>query len=764
MLKSAFSFSWNYPRATVMGLLLISIGLGLGIKKLETRNSFAGELPSDDPVQLHIDQINQVFGERSVVLIGIEAEDVYTEEVAEKVIAISEALKEVPFVMADEIISLSTVQNVSNREWGLEIGGFFEEFPANEEEWKQLKADVHYNAMILNRLVSKDGELVVIAASLEDGFEGGVVYEAVEAIIAENQNAEIIHATGAPLLVEDVQRGISGDSRKFIPIAILIIFIGFYICFRRISGVLLPLSMVIMSIVWTMGAMGYLGLPVTVVSNALPVIMVAVASSYGIHFMNTYYQLASQYTDSKALVKATITKVGVPILLTGVTSALGSASLLIFKITSLREFGVIGAIGFLLATFICLTLLPALCSLIQVPKSKPKQDNMVLNLLNYLTGFSQKYKSRVTWGYVLVLPIFLFFSSKINIGDDYMKFFPPSHKGRIAAETFNEKLNGVRVMDLVVATDLADGIKDDRFFEELAAFKSWLENEEQVGSTYSYVDVVRHLQKTMNPNEDASISQAEIAQYLMLHEMSATPGEVFALRTDDASRAKMQVFLKSSDPEEHKELYEKIQAAQNKFFSEGEVSLLFGGDVIQRISLGSYIVKGKIQNIILALLIVLVVCLLIFRSFRKALLTILPIAVSLIMVFGVMGMIGIRLGISTSLLTAMIVGIGIDFSIHYLHSYFNYLKEYKSNQALYQTSQVTGRAIAYDAISNIVGFSVLSFSGFLPVQHFGWLLAFSMLLIFLNTMLLFPAVLSEKSKSHADQENEHPKTFEPLLN
>ncbi|MGY6741155.1 MAG: efflux RND transporter permease subunit [Cecembia sp.] len=764
MLKSALSFSWNYPQSTLVALLLISVGFGLGIKKLETRNSFAGELPSNDPVQVHIDQINQVFGERSVVLIGIEAEDVYTEEVSEKVIAISEALKEVPFVMADEIISLSTVQNVSNREWGLEIGGFFEEFPTDEEAWKQLKVDVHDNAMILNRLVSKDGQLMVIAASLEDGFEGGVVYEAVENIISGYQSTETIHSTGAPMLVEDVQRGISGDSRKFIPIAIVIIFFGFYICFRRISGVLLPVSMVIMSIVWTMGAMGYLGLPVTVVSNALPVIMVAVASSYGIHFMNTYFQLAAQYTESKALVIATVTKVGVPILLTGVTSALGSASLLIFKITSLKEFGVIGAIGFLLATFICLTLLSALCSLIQVPKSKPKQDNMVLNLLNYLTEFSQKYKSRVTWGYVLILPIFLFFSSKINIGDDYMKFFPPSHKGRIAAETFNEKLHGVRVMDLVVATDLADGIKGEQFFEELTAFKSWLENEEQVGSTYSYVDVVRHLQKTMNPTEDASISQAEIAQYLMLHEMSATPGEVFALRTEDASQAKMQVFLKSSDPEEHKKLYEKIQSAQSKFFSEGEVSLLFGGDVMQRISLGSYIVKGKIQNIILALLIVFVVCLLIFSSFRKALLTLLPIAVSLIMVFGVMGMIGIRLGISTSLLTAMIVGIGIDFSIHYLHSYFNYLKEYKSNQALYQTSQLTGRAIAYDAISNIVGFSVLSFSGFLPVQHFGWLLAFSMLLIFLNTMLLFPAVLLEKSKSHADQENEHPKAFEPLLN
>lgn len=764
MLKSSLSFSWNYPRITVLVLLLISVFFGLGIKKLETRNSFSGELPADDPVQIHIEKINQSFGEKSVLLIGIEAEEVFTEAIASKVISISEALANVPFVMQDEVISLSTIQNVSNREWGLETGGFFEEMPVDELAWSQLKEDVQNNSLVLNRLVSMDGQLIVIAASLEDGFDGGEAYEAVEKIIDDHKGTETIHATGAPILVEDVQRGISGDSRKFIPIAIVIIFVGFYICFRRVLGVLLPVSMVIMSIIWTMGAMGYLGLPVTVVSNALPVIMVAVASSYGIHFMNTYYQLAGNYSNSKELVKATVHSVGIPIFLTGLTSALGSASLLIFKVTSLKEFGIIGAIGFLLATFICLSLLPALCSLVKVPKTKPNPDNIVVKFLTQITSMAQKHRKMVTWGYVLVLPVFLYFSTKINIGDDYMKFFPSTHKGRIAAEKFNEKLSGVRVMDLVVHTGSPDGIKDGHFFEAMLAFKSWLEKEDRIGYTYSYVDVVQHLRNKLDQENTTEISQSEIAQYLMLHEMSATPGEVFALRTEDFSQAKIQVFLKSSDPEEHKQLYEKILLQKSTFFPQEQVALLFGGDVMQRISLGSYIVKGKIQNIILAILIVFAVCLMIFRSFGKALLTILPIGISLIMVFGIMGIIGIRLGISTSLLTAMIVGIGIDFSIHYLHSFYHNLQRGAVDMAIIETSQFTGRAIAYDAVSNIVGFSVLSFSGFLPVQHFGWLLAFSMLLIFLNTMLVFPAILSLKRVSSEKFSPGNESTFHPIMN
>jgi predicted RND superfamily exporter protein len=293
----------------------------------------------------------------------------------------------------------------------------------------------------------------------------------------------------------------------------------------------------------------------------------------------------------------------------------------------------------------------------------------------------------------------------------------------------------------VVDASAYGGIKDAAFFEEMTAFQTFLDELPGVGSTYSYRDVVAHLGKTLNNNQWTKPSDAEIAQYLMLHEMSATPGEVFALRTEDDMRAKIQVLLKSSDPEVHQALYEKIQQEAPRFFEQAGEGLLFGGDVMHRIALGKYIVKGKIENILLALFIVGLTCLVVFRSASKSLLTLLPIAISLLMVFGLMGIIGIRLGISTSLLTAMIVGIGIDFAVHYLVSYYQIRKRLMPDEALEYTSMHTGRAIAYDAVSNIVGFSVLSFSGFLPVQHFGWLLAFSMLLIFVNTLLLYPLVL-----------------------
>lgn len=743
-MNTFLKFTYQRPKITLLLLAIITLLLGAGIPRLEVRNSFAGELPPQDPINVAIDKVKEDFGDRSVVLIGLETDNIYNPLTAEKVIAISDALRDVPYVLPDEILSLATVQNVSNRSWGLETGGFLDNIPATPADWQQLQDDVAANDIVVDKLVSKDGTLIVIAAALADDFVGGEVYDAVTALIETFQGPERIHITGAPILVEDVQRGISGDSKRFIPIAILLIFAGFYLCFRHWAGVLLPVSMVIMSIVWTMGAMGYLGLPVTVVSNALPVIMVAVASSYGIHFMNAYYDLADQHTTSKGLVNATIAKIGLPILITGLTSALGSGSLLIFKITSLQEFGIIGAIGFLFATIICLTLLPALCTLVRTPAGTRRQSHWLNRQLFQLTIWTQQHRRWVWGAYLVILPFCLYQASNIKIGDDYLKFFPEKHQGRIAAQTFNDHLSGVRIMDIVVDAAAFGGIKDETFYRQLQGFQTYLTKQSDVGSVYSYVNVVQHLQSTMSES-DSPLTSNDLAQYLMLHEMSATPGEVFSLRTDDFQKAKLQVFLRSSNPEDHEALYHDIQRAYPTIFPGGGELISFGGDVMHRIALGSYIVTGKVQNILLALLIVLLSCTLIFRSLRRGLLTLLPIFFSLIMVFGGMGLIGIRLGISTALLTAMIVGIGIDFSVHYLVAFYRQRQDKDHNSALSATSLHTGKAIAYDALSNMIGFSVLSFSGFLPVQHFGWLLAFSMLLIFINTMVVYPAVLSEEA-------------------
>ena len=130
--------SYTRPKTTLLALFAITLLMAGGLSRLETRNSFDGELPADDPINQGIEAAKATFGERSIVLIGLETESVYTPEAAQKIIDISNELAKVPHVLSDEIVSLATLSNVSQRDWGLETGGFLDELPADEAAWQQL--------------------------------------------------------------------------------------------------------------------------------------------------------------------------------------------------------------------------------------------------------------------------------------------------------------------------------------------------------------------------------------------------------------------------------------------------------------------------------------------------------------------------------------------------------------------------------------------------------------------------------------------------
>ncbi|MBT8269966.1 MAG: MMPL family transporter [Bacteroidia bacterium] len=738
------------PKLTLVSLLVISLLMALGISKLEVRNNFDGELPQEDPVIAGFNLVQDHFDKRSAILFGIEAEDIYNKQTLIKLREMTDAVKGLPFVLKDEIKSLSTVQSLSSEDWGIDTSGFLDDISSSNFDLDELKSQIAHNDMVSGKLVSSDGRLAVIIANLDDDFIGAEVFKGAQEIRDRFNGPEIIHITGAPILVEEVQQGISGDTSKFIPLAILLVFIGFYFSFRKLRAVLLPALMVILSIVWTMGFMGWAGLPLTVVSNALPVIMVAVASSYGIHYMYAYYKHAKDSISGKEAAMRALQNVGRPILITGITSALGSVSLLVFDIVSLREFGIIGAFGFVFATIICLTLLPVASAGLKLQVNSKIRFSFITGRVNTLSQFVFRNSLLVISFYTVLIAILLYSATTIKVGDDYTKFFPANHKGRIAANTFNDHLMGIRLMDVMIDSKSYGSIKNAEFANNLRNLQSEIAKLPFVGGTFSYLDIIGHMEEVFNNKSldtNNPLTTEQVSQYLMLFEMSADPGDLFELVDENQERAKIQVFIKSSNPEDHKIIYSGIEELFSQYFPEGKADLHLGGDVVNRISLGDYIVKGKIQNIILSIIFVLITCTIVFKSFKHGFLTIMPIVSSLVMIFGVMGIVGIRLGISTSLLTAMIVGVGIDFSVHYLNAFNKNRRSMTDKEALEETSTHTAKAIFFDAISNIAGFSVLSISGFLPVQHFGWLLAFSMLLIFLNTIVIYPALFARLYKS-----------------
>ncbi len=743
-MKKITRIATDYPKAILAIVFAITVFFIFGATKLEIRNNQEAELPQDDKIVKGIHTIDDVFGERTMALIALETEDIYNPKTLQKVKDISKDLESVDYVIKDEVNSITTVNSVKRNGDEIDVGPFLMEIPESKASLELLKQEVLKNEMIRDQLVSTDGSLVVIAASVKDGYDQATLYEDIHQIVDKYAGPEKVYVTGEPIWLQDIEMGIKKDSDTIIPIAILIVLFGIWFSFRRVRAALLPLLAVMLTIVWTMGLMGYLGLPMTAISNALPVLMIAVGSSYGIHIMYAYYEYSGKTElkdeGSAEIVQRAIRKVGFPIVFTGLTTALSTLSLIVFKVNSLKEFGFIGAAGIFFATILTVTVIPALLTLLKKQETPENVNLWLENGILRLTKFSLNKNRAVLSFYFVLLLVSLFGISQIIVGDDFLKFFPEDHKGRIASNVFNDKLSGVRVMDIMIDSKEVDGIKNPEFFNKVKGLQEYLEQDAGIGKTFSYVDFVDEMEEVMNEEVNPTpLSREAIAQYLLLYSMSADPGDFNSIVDDDYQKIKIQAMLKTSEPGDHKKIVSNVENYFASNFQESN-SVYYGGDVMLWIAQVDYVVQGKIINVICSVLVTLLLCFLVFRSMSASLFSIIPVVFSMINIFGIMGLLGIRLEITTAMLTAISVGIGIDFGIHYL-SRVRAEKGTGLVRSVIGTASSTGKAISFDALSNMIGFSICVFSGFVPVRTFGLLLAISMGVICFNTLFMLPTLL-----------------------
>ena len=735
------------PALTLAAVLVATAYVGSGVRFLETLNNQDSELPKSDPIVRTNDRLKAVFGDKADLLIGIEADDVFTPGTLRKVVELSEELKGVEGVIEDEIVSLSAVNNIEGREWGLEVGPVIEDAPETAEAIARLKATVQGNALLNGKLVSTDGTLTVIQANVEKGHQQELTHQQVFALVDRFRGPERIHVAGDAVQPQEVDQGIQSDLHVLLPIVLVLTLIGFYVCFRTWRGVWLPFTVVVLSVLWTMGLTGHVGLPVTVVSSAVPILMVAISSSYGIHVLHHYYD-AVRHGEPQP-VRAALEKVAPAIAMVGIVSALGSASLLTFPVTSIREFGIITTMGVLAAAAVCLTYTPAMLALLKQKQPRLVESTWSDDRLGGIARFSVRHRKAVLAGAVIIFLVSVVGISRIEIGTDIVRYFPQEHRLRAAFDSFNSGLGGARRVDVMVEGAAADAIKDPGLLRNVQRFQEYAESLPGVGATSSFADIIRRIHQEMNGGDQAfnviPDSRDLIAQYLLLYSISGDPSDFAEVVDYDYQRTKIRIMLTTSQQQDHRHVYESLQAYAAKQMGPG-VRVEFGGDVMFWLAQIHHIAIGKIYNIVTGIAFVLLFCGLTFRSLTAGFFSILPLVVSTTLTFGLMGFVGIRLEAATAIITSVAVGVGVDFALHYLINFRQELRRHAADVDIEQVAtrvfMVGGKPILFDMVANILGFSVLMFSGFLPIRYFGWLISLTMLTVGVATLLLMPALIA----------------------
>jgi predicted RND superfamily exporter protein len=475
--------------------------------------------------------------------------------------------------------------------------------------------------------------------------------------------------------------------------------------------------------------------------------MVAISSSYGIHVLHHYYEAVRE--GEAQPVRAGLEKVMPSIGMVGIVSALGAASLLTFPVTSIRQFGIITTAGALAAMAVCLTFAPAVLGLLKRQGARASEAAWSDDRLAGIARFSVRHRKAVLAVALIMLGVSVVGISRIEIGTDIIRYFPSDHRLRTAFNAFNEKLGGVRRISVMVEGAEPDAIKDPALLRKIERFQAYAESLPHVGATSSFADVIRRIHQEMNGGDPAfhviPESRELVAQYLLLYSMSGDPGDFSEFVDYDYQRTKVRIMFDTSEQRVHRHLYEALNAYAAKEMGP-DVKVEFGGDVMFWLAQMRHIAVGKVYNIIAGIAFVLLFCSLTFRSVTAGAFSIFPLVIATALTFGLMGFVGIRLEASTAILTSVAVGVGVDFALHYLINFRQELARYEGpidiEEVATRVFMVGGKPILFDMIANILGFSVLMFSSFLPVRYFGWLISLTMLSVGVATLLVMPALIA----------------------
>ncbi len=648
--------------------------------------------------------------------------------------------------------------------------------PQTAEEIAEFKKRLTNNPAFEKGIYVKDAQGTItdfgILLRLVDQPQYDPLVKEILDIISYYQGAADIVIQGVPVTHHEINEYMKTDLERFLPLVMLVILIVFYLNFRSLRGMILPFATLILADLWVIGLMGHLGFKLNVIGVALPPLMTAVGSSYSIHILNQYYLEQNNINRLGKFkgIRLALTHIALTVILAGLTTFLGFITLATNQVSSIREMGIFSAIGVLFAVLISLTIIPAeLMLLPQEGKTITYKSkiisffsnlNVVENIVKKLAHYAVENSLTVITALVLALGVAFVGLINVKVESSVHAYFKEGDYVLTSSKIIGQKFGGAYGLNILIDTGKIDGVKDPQFLTFIDSFREWLIADENIdlniGRTDAITDFIKTINLAMHDNDFAYYcipeTQKDVDSYIDLYGGKDDNDNGLADEFEpyvDRKFTTVNIFARQWEKEgkllsSHMmhNIIRKISMYLDHNLPEGYTYKISGEPKVL-VRMSDYIVQGQIMSLALSLVSIFMIVLLLFRNIKAACVSLIPISTAVLLNFGVMGFLGIRLDIATAIIASITIGIGIDDTIHFLNTYRHFhLQGLSQKDVILHTLNRAGVAIVYTSLALIFGFLVLVISSFKPVIYFSILLATTMITTTLGALLFLPATIN----------------------
>jgi|TARA_B100001964_G_scaffold224478_1_gene271308 hypothetical protein len=739
--------SLDHPKRTIILSIIFTILMASGLRFFTIDDDMLKMMPESLESRISWNNIQEEFGSTEVIFIafGHEGEKIFQPDALATLWDLSEALNVSNWV--DEVTSISTSSRMDNVDGFMEIDDLqlYRNLTYNEVNDIQLYLDK--NEKIKKQLVSRNGDYLVAIVQPFDSIELVNFVAEIKSIADTILQDYDIHYGGQAYFTGIMPPMIREDVKGLMLAGMTILVIILLLNLRSVSAVGMVITVIMLSLAAMMGFMGWMlrmtgsdKFLFTLANTSMPIILLTIANSDGVHVMTKFFKEFREYKDTKKAVASTMDSLLIPIFLTSITTVAAFSAMTTSPLEPLVGYGFTIGAGILWAWILSSTLLPSLICLKQWnPNSKAVVTKSVFErTIEKLGKVVLTHPKYVFSTGLLIVIIGLLGLLKLSVDVDMMKFFKEGSELRNSMEFLGEKMNGTVDIRVRVEADM----KEPETLENIVKLQDKLESFQQVRTSYSIANVVEQMHRTVMDNdpkyETIPDSRDKVNNLFTMYSMSGDPDDFSSMVDYDYSVGLVTAFSTNLSTTETFDIVESSQRYIDEFF-DNNLKVDFTGIIVITRDLINLLISSTIVSIIFSLIIIGIIASIFFRKILWGILAVIPLTSAVLINFGFMGHFGIELSHVTAILSSIIIGVGVDFAIHYIAQFRRLSRTIGEDKLSREVVDDVGYPIILDAASNM-GFGALLFSAFVPIQYIGGLMVFAMISTSLGTLTVLSAL------------------------
>ena len=777
-------FVFDNKLKTLAFMLIVIVSLLSQLSKITIDTSSEGFLHEDDPILKVYNDFREQFGRDELIMLAIKTPNVFTSEFLTKLKNLHQELEDnVPYL--DEVNSLINARNTRGEGDNLIVEDLFENWPETPQELEDKKQLILKNKLYKNLYISEDSKFTTIVissvvyspSSNEENIDLGFDDSEMQAdsnqtepeFLTDAENSEmvrkvhsitdkykaddfVIYSAGSPVVVDAIKKSMQKDMQTSTKFALLTIALVLLVLFRRASGVLLPLLVVILTLLSTFSLMGATGTALKLPTQILPSFLLAVGVAASVHLLSIFYNKFNDIGNKREAIGFALGHSGLAIAMTSLTTAAGLLSFSMSEVAPVADLGVFSASGVLVSLLYTLILLPALIALIPL---KQKHDIRTMNrtkfMDNILLGFahlSTNYSKQIVGISAVIFFVAFFGLLKITFFHDPLKWMPENWEARQATELLDVKMKGTNVIEVVVDTGKENGLYDPAIIRALDKLHGTIDQLSvdgyQVGKTMSFIDVLKETNRALHENKEEYYTPPDnrdlIAQELLLFENSGSD-DLEDLVDSQFSKARFSIKTPWMDAAGNTAFIQQIEDEFKQTLNNNATASATGMGSLFGRTMNAAINSTKISYIAAAVVITIMMIMLL-GSVKLGLVSMIPNLLPIVISLSIMGYFHMPLDMFTMLIGSIAMGLVVDDTIHFLHNFKRYYLQYNDvNKAVEDTLLSTGRAIFVTTVVLSLGFFIFMTADMANVIRFGLITGTTIILALLSDLLLAPALM-----------------------